>query len=257
MALKAYRGGSRRRGEEDSDNHFLAVFSVEYSTSKKAQGLHFKKTKYAASHQDPKLPPIKTPQVLRSRIQSANLSSIRELQSHVWDLQQQLTKATTENKLLKRLQHRHMVALQHFQDSEGSLSQILSKHDSEVRVLQGLLRETRSCRDSLARQLQATENKLLSTKASLQHLQLLSQDHSLLEREELTLRLNKATAELEEKDKRMQVWRVGDTDLERNLELCQASFNRQIVTEQRKTKEARKTSCYLHERVHQLSRDIQ
>lgn len=86
-------------------------------------------------------------------------------------------------------------------------SQILTKHDNEARVLQGLLRETRACRDSLARQLQTTENKLLSTKASLQHLQLLSQDHSLLEREELTLRLSKATAELEGKDKKIRVWR--------------------------------------------------
>lgn len=86
-------------------------------------------------------------------------------------------------------------------------SQILTKHNNEARVLQGLLRETRSCRDNLARQLQATENKLLSTKASLQHLQLLSQDRSLLEREELTLRLTRATAELGEKGKRIVVWR--------------------------------------------------
>lgn len=70
-----------------------------------------------------------------------------------------------------------------------------------------MLHETRSCRDNLARQLRATENKLLSTKASFQHLQLLSQDQSLLEREELALRLTKATAELEEKDKRIVVWR--------------------------------------------------
>lgn len=46
---------------------------------------------------------------------------------------------------------------------------------------------------------------MLSTKASLKHLQLLSQDRRLLEREELTLRLNEANAELEEKDKRIVV----------------------------------------------------
>lgn len=68
-----------------------------------------------------------------------------------------------------------------------------------------MLRDTRSCRDNLARQLQTTESTLLSTKASLKHLQLLSQDHRLLEREELTLRLNEANAELEEKDKRIVV----------------------------------------------------
>lgn len=40
------------------------------------------------------------------------------------DLRQQLSEAWTENKLLKRLQRRHMVALQHFQESEGSISQV-------------------------------------------------------------------------------------------------------------------------------------
>uniref|UniRef100_A0A8P4GIX7 Lebercilin-like protein n=1 Tax=Dicentrarchus labrax TaxID=13489 RepID=A0A8P4GIX7_DICLA len=218
------------------------------SRSKKGKkGPHRQKTNYAAGRQVVKLPPIKPLQVSRPRIKSANLSCIRELQSQVGDLQQQLSEARTENKLLKRVQHRHTVALQHFQDSEGSLSQILTKHNNEARVLQELLRETRACRDSLARQLQATENKLLSTKASLQHLQLLSQDYSLLEREELTLRLTRATAELEDKDKRI-------LDLERNLELCQVSFSRQIVTEKRKFNEAIKLSSYLQEQIYQLNR---
>ena len=65
------------------------------------------------------------------------------------------------------------------------------------------------CRDNLARQLQATEIKLLNTRATLQHLQLLSQDQSLLEREELALRLAKAISELEEKNGRMQVGECG------------------------------------------------
>ncbi|KAM7399550.1 hypothetical protein PAMP_018815 [Pampus punctatissimus] len=206
-------------------------------------------TNYTA-HQLMKFPPIKSLQVSKSRVQSANMNCIKELKSQLWDLQHQLSEARTENKLLKRLQHRHTVALQHFQDSEGSISQILTKHNNEVRVLQVLLRETRTCRDNLARQLQATENKLLNAKASVQHLQLLSQDHSLLEREELSLRLTKATADLEEKDKRI-------LDLERCLELCQGSFNRQLATEHRKINEARKISCYLQEQIYQLTKEIQ
>ncbi|XP_044209342.1 lebercilin-like protein isoform X1 [Thunnus albacares] len=218
--------------------------------AKKAQGDHKQKTNNTANHQLLKLPPIKPLQVSSPRSQSADLNCIRELKSQVWDLQHQLSEARTENKLLKRLQHRHMVALQHFQDSESSIAQILTKHSNEARVLQGLLRETRTCRDNLARQLQATGNKLLNAKASLQHLQLLSQDHSLLEREELTLRLAKATAELEEKDKRILA-------LERNLELCKASFNRQITIEHRKISKARKISCYLQEQIYQLTKEIQ
>ncbi|XP_059186517.1 LOW QUALITY PROTEIN: lebercilin-like protein [Centropristis striata] len=217
---------------------------------KNAQRPHKPTTNYAANREVLKLPPIKPLQVSKPQIQSANLTCIRELKSQVWDLQQQLSEARTENKLLKRLQHRHMVALQHFQDSEGSLSQIITKHSNEARVLQQLLRETRACRDNLARQLQTTEKKLLSTKSTLQHLQLLSQDHSLLEREELTFRLARASAELKDKDKRI-------LDLEKNLELSQASFNRQIVTEQRKINEARKISCYLQEQIYQLNKGIE
>lgn len=73
---------------------------------------------YAASIQVVKLPSIKP-------LQASESNCIRDLKNQVWDLQQQLSKAWTENKLLKRIQHRHTVALQHFQDSEGSLSQVL------------------------------------------------------------------------------------------------------------------------------------
>ncbi|KAM8769899.1 uncharacterized protein AB9X84_004919 [Acanthopagrus schlegelii] len=169
---------------------------------KGAQGPRRQRTN-TASIQLPKLPPIKPQQVLRPRVQSAYMHCIREHESQVSDLQHQLNQASTENKLLRRLQHRHTVALQYFQNSEDSVSQIFARHYNEARVLQGLLRDTRSCRDNLARQLQTTESTLLSTKASLKHLQLLSQDRRLLEREELTLRLNEANAELEEKDKRI------------------------------------------------------
>ncbi|XP_033970763.1 lebercilin-like protein [Trematomus bernacchii] len=208
------------------------------------------KTNQNANRHVLKLPPIKTPQVLQPRIQSASSTCIRDLKSRVVDLQQQLSAARTETRLLKNLQHRHTVALQHFQESESSVSQILAKHSNEARVLQQLLSETRACRDSLARQLQSTEINLHSTKASLQHLQLLSQDHSLLPREELSLRLDRASAQLESKDRRIQ-------DLEKNLELSQASFNRQIFAEQRKINEAKKITGYLQEQIYHLNKEIQ
>ncbi|KAK5868389.1 hypothetical protein PBY51_009412 [Eleginops maclovinus] len=211
---------------------------------------HKKKTNQNANRHVPKLPPIKPPQVSKPSILSASSTCIRDLKSRVVDLQQQLSEAQTEIKLLKSLQHRHTVALQHFQESESSISQILAKHSNETRVLQRLLSETRLCRDSLARQLQSTESNLRSTKASLQHLQLLSQDHSLLHREELSLRLDRASAQLECKDRRIQ-------DLEKNLELSQASFNRQIFAQQRKINEARKITGYLQEQIYHMNKEIQ
>ncbi|XP_074497705.1 uncharacterized protein LOC141771399 isoform X2 [Sebastes fasciatus] len=173
------------------------------NTSGRKKGPHKQKTNHTANLQVPKLPAIKPLQVSKPGIQSANVNCVRVLKSQVWDLQQQLSKARTENKLLKTVQHRHTVALQHFQDSEGSLSQIITKHSNETRALQRLLRETRACRDNLASQLQTTENKLLSTKTSLRRLQLLSQNQTLLEREEPTVRLTRSSAELEDKDKKI------------------------------------------------------
>ncbi|KAK5904424.1 hypothetical protein CesoFtcFv8_005991 [Champsocephalus esox] len=242
--------------EEKADSLTLTYKTQEVKTSnehrrqKGNKEPQKQKTNQNANRHVLKLPPIKTAQVLQPRIQSASSTCIRDLNSRVVDLQQQLSAAGTETRLLKSLLHRHTVALQHFQDSESSISQILAKHSNEARVLQHLLSETRACRDSLARQLQSTEINLRSTKASLQHLQLLNQDHSLLPREELSLRLDRASAQVESKDRRIQ-------DLEKNLELSQASFNRQIFAEQRKINEAKKITGYLEEQIYHLNKEIQ
>uniref|UniRef100_A0A3Q2PMA2 Lebercilin-like protein n=1 Tax=Fundulus heteroclitus TaxID=8078 RepID=A0A3Q2PMA2_FUNHE len=206
--------------------------------------------KQKVKHEIPKLPAIRAPQGSKPTNQSANMTCVWFLKSQVWDLQQQLSEARTENKLLKKAQHRHTVAQQHLRDPEDTISQILAKHNNETRALQGLLRETRLCRDNLSRQLQAMERKLTVTKDSLQHLQQLSQDRSLLEREELTMRLARATTQLEDKDRRIQ-------NLERTLELHRESFRRQIDSEQRKIREARNTSSSLQQHIHQLNRELQ
>ncbi|XP_026049047.1 lebercilin-like protein [Astatotilapia calliptera] len=230
-----------------------AIPSFQWQGSKRSRRLVFGNKAHGGSMQKTNpttncymvsLPPIRSLETPKP-----SLKRIRELENKVWSLQQQLCESRAENKLLKNVQHRHMVALQHFQDSENSIAQIETKHKNEARALQHLLRETRTCRDNLARQLRSTEDKMLHTREALQHLQLLSQDHNLLEREELTLRLAKASAELEEKDKKI-------LDMEKNFELCQASFKRQIVTEQRKMKEARKISIHLQQQVYQLTREL-
>ncbi|XP_029923433.1 lebercilin-like protein isoform X2 [Myripristis murdjan] len=221
---------------------------VKKANKAKGQGLK-QKTNCTANHKVFKLPPIKPLQVPGQRIHSAQTHRIKELSSQVWDLQHQLSGVEAENRLLKRLQHRHMVALQHFQDTENSLPQLLAKHSNEVRALQEMLRSSRLCNNNLARQLRATDNKLMHTKETLQHLQQLSQDHKLLEREELTHRLAEVTAELDKKNRKIK-------DLEKNLQLCQISFNRQIVTEIKKTDEAIQISAYLRGQINQLTQKI-
>ncbi|XP_061828019.1 uncharacterized protein [Nerophis lumbriciformis] len=171
-----------------------------------------------------KLPPLR--ETSKSREQTSNC--IKELKNQNFTLQQQLKESKSENKLLKNVLHRHTVALQQFQDLEGSISQIQEQHRNEVKALRKLLGETRSSRDKLAKKLQATEKDLLDAKDRIQHLQWkVIQNPNLLEKEELTRRLNEITVQLEEKDRRIQF-------LEKSNMLLQGSLNRQVAMEQRK-----------------------
>lgn len=85
-----------------------------FSSGNKLQG------KQKTNHQVLKLPPIRP----LPSLQPAGMTCIMELKSQLGDLHLQLTEVRTENKLLKKVQHRHMVALQHFQDSEDSILQV-------------------------------------------------------------------------------------------------------------------------------------
>ncbi|XP_041734437.1 lebercilin-like protein [Coregonus clupeaformis] len=210
--------------------------------NKRGQWCKNKKNTDSRKRKAPLFPPIKLLEGPNQRIRSAHRHRIKELNSQVWELQQQLSGVSTENKLLKQLQGRHMLALQHFQDSQSGLPQVLAKHGSEVRGLQELLRKARIRRNSLSRHLRGTEEELLRTKDALHRLQLLSEDRSLEEREELSHRLALITVDLNRKNKRIQ-------DLERNLELRQISFNRHLATETRKTNEARELSDYLQAQI--------
>ncbi|KAG7504262.1 hypothetical protein JOB18_004724 [Solea senegalensis] len=193
------------------------------------------------NHQTPYKP-------MQTRLENDILMNTKALKSQVWDLQRQLSEAHNENKLLKRVQHRYMVALKHFEDSEDNITETITKHRNEVRALRAHLHDTRRCRNHLLKKLRATEYELQTTKNSLQHLQKLSQDQSLLEKEELVRMLDKATAELEEKDKRILY-------LERDFQLCKDSFNRQLASMKRKLSQAKSFSTDLQEQICLLTKE--
>lgn len=83
--------------------------------------------------------------------------------------------------------------------------QVLAKHGNEVHALQELQRKARNHRNCLSRRLRGTEEELLRTKDALHRLQLLNEDRSLEEREELSHRLALITVDLHRKNKRIQV----------------------------------------------------
>ncbi|KAL7842668.1 hypothetical protein SRHO_G00243570 [Serrasalmus rhombeus] len=198
----------------------------------------------------PLLPPIRLhPLDPRQCIASAQQQHIKQLSSQVRDLQQQLSTASQENRLLRHLHSRHTVALQRVQDMQASLPQMLLQHSGEVRALQELLRSARSRNSTLSHRLRGTEAELLNTRDALRRLQQLSQDQSLEERETLTQRLSTLSTSLQIQNHRIQ-------DLEKYLTLSNASFNRQLSAERRKTAEARELARHLEEEIKRLTQKL-
>uniref|UniRef100_A0A8C9V2G8 Lebercilin-like protein n=2 Tax=Scleropages formosus TaxID=113540 RepID=A0A8C9V2G8_SCLFO len=203
----------------------------------------------AAKRKRPFLPPIKPQGVAVQQVMLASQQRINELGNQVRDLQQQLAAATAENRLLKRQQGRQEGALRHLKNLQDGLPQVLLQHNNEVHTLQELLRQSRERNGALVRQLHACEARLLNTGDALRKLQQLSQDRSLGERDELAQRVNTLTLELDLKNKRIQ-------DLEKNMKLSNASFNRQLSSQVQKTHQARDISKCLQEEINQLKQKI-
>ncbi|MCI4390678.1 hypothetical protein PGIGA_G00125430 [Pangasianodon gigas] len=247
---------------KDSDQSCFQSFKEEYeevertaplTTCNKLTRKRFKgQNRVGQQHRSnraPVLAPLKLLDGTSQRIASAHQRHNQQLSNEVWDLQRQLRTTVQENRLLQRLQCRHAAALLHFQDIQGSLPQLLHNHSSEVRALQELLRRAKTHINLLARKLRSTESALLHTRDTLQWLQRLNKDQNLEERETLTQRLTVLTVDLEKKNKRIQ-------DLEANLALSTASFNRQMSSEMRKTMEARDLSRHLEELISNLTQKI-
>lgn len=88
-----------------SNGNMLSYGFPPSCLAKKSQpGLKQKKI-YAVNRKALMFPPIKPLDGPKQRIQLAHMHCIKELSSQVWDLQQQLSGATTENKLLRQLQN--------------------------------------------------------------------------------------------------------------------------------------------------------
>lgn len=100
-------------------------FPLEVQKRSGVQHSHQKKN-LRHGRKAPHFPPIRPLDGVGQRIASAREHRIKELSSQVWELQQQLKGALQENRLLRRVQSRHTVALQQFQDSQSGLPQVCS-----------------------------------------------------------------------------------------------------------------------------------
>ncbi|XP_032888340.1 lebercilin-like protein isoform X1 [Amblyraja radiata] len=164
-------------------------------------------------------------------ILSARLNKTKELKNEVYDLQRELENARLENRLLRQLQFRHMKALVKFENEQNNLPQLLARHEGEVQMLKEMLRKSKEQDRCVAKQLKEAELELWKIRSSQQKLKTICDKRNLEERDELTFKLTDLTKKLEIDQQKIQ-------DMEKILELKGKSFNHQLATEHRKTRDA-------------------
>ncbi|NXH90169.1 LCA5 protein, partial [Edolisoma coerulescens] len=193
--------------------------------------------------------PAKDIDLVTKRVLSARLLKINELRNELTELHIKLDELQKENRALKRLQHRQEKALNKFEDTENEISQLLSRHNNEIRILRERLRKSQERERATERRLKDTEDELYRKKTVLQKLKKLSADKHLAERDDLAKKLALAESKLEDREKRIK-------DLERNLELSGSSFQRELHSKKKKLYEAQEENRILQEELNQLNQKL-
>ncbi|NXK18348.1 LCA5 protein, partial [Arenaria interpres] len=193
--------------------------------------------------------PAKDIDLVTKRVLSARLLKINELRNELTELHIKLDELQKENRALKRLQHRQEKALNKFEDTENEISQLLARHNNEIRILRERLRKSQERERAAERRLKDSEEELYRTKTVLQKLKKLSADKHLAERDDLAKKLACAESRLEESEKRIK-------DLEKNLELSGSSFQRELHSKKKKMYEAQEEKRVLQEELNQLNQKL-
>ncbi|KAM6126919.1 lebercilin [Pterocles gutturalis] len=193
--------------------------------------------------------PAKDIDLVTKRVLSARLLKINELRNELTELHIKLDELQKENRALKRLQHRQEKALNKFEDTENEISQLLARHNNEIRILRERLRKSQERERATERRLKDSEDELYRTKTALQKLKKLSADKHLAERDDLAKKLAYAESRLEDSEKRIK-------DLEKNIELSGSSFQRELHLKKKKMYEAQEENRVLQEELHQLNQKL-
>ncbi|KAE8603126.1 hypothetical protein XENTR_v10014228 [Xenopus tropicalis] len=193
--------------------------------------------------------PSKDIDLVTKRVLSARLLKINELRNELTDHQTKLKELQNENKILKRLQFRQEKALTKFEDTENEISQLISRHNNEIRTLRDRLRKSQERERNMEKRLKDAEEELYRTNNTLKKLKQLSENRNLAEREELTKKLDIMESKLDEKERRVK-------DLEKNLELTQSSFQRQLLSEKKKAHDAQEENKTFQEELQRLTQKL-
>ncbi|KFQ24995.1 Lebercilin, partial [Mesitornis unicolor] len=193
--------------------------------------------------------PAKDIDLVTKRVLSARLLKINDLRNELTELHIKLDELQKENRALKRLQHRQEKALNKFEDTENEISQLLARHNNEVRILRERLRKSQEKERATEQRLKDSQDELYRTKTALQKLKKLSADKHLAERDDLAKKLAYAESRLEDNEKIIK-------DLEKNLELSGSSFQRELHAKKKKILEAQEEKRVLQEELHQLNQKL-
>uniref|UniRef100_A0A8C5WTH0 Lebercilin-like protein n=1 Tax=Laticauda laticaudata TaxID=8630 RepID=A0A8C5WTH0_LATLA len=184
------------------------------------------------------------------RLLSARDHKIKELKNEAAVLQNKLKTFTTENKILKRLQSRHLKAISKYENAEINLPDLLATRSNEVQTLRAHLRTSQEEERRASKKLRDVQAQLLKTTDSLRALQKLSGDKKLEEREQLQHKLTSLTQKLEACDRKSQ-------DLEKQLTSKTVSFHHQLSVEKKKIIEAQSIRANLQVEIQSLKLKLQ
>ncbi|XP_044531312.1 lebercilin [Gracilinanus agilis] len=187
--------------------------------------------------------------LLTKRVLTARLLKISELQNEVTELQFKLDEVQKENKALKRLQYRQEKALNKFEDTENEISQLIVRHNNEIRALKERLRKSQEKERATDKKVKDTECELYRTKCSLKKLKKLSEAKHLPERDDLAKKLVLAETKLDDTEKKIK-------ELSKNLQLNTSSFQRQLNVEKRRAHEVQDENKILQREVQQLHQKL-
>ncbi|XP_073678733.1 lebercilin [Garra rufa] len=189
--------------------------------------------------------PSKEVDPVTKRMLSARLLKINELKNALSELRLHADELQRENRLMRQMQLRQEKALHRYNDTESEISQLLSRHNNETHVLRERLRRSQENQRTAERSLRETDAQLQRCRSQLQKLQQLADDQNLGEREELSRKLTYTQGKLQDGERRVK-------ELEKNMELSNGSFQRQLTNERRRTHDAQQEAKALQEEVDRL-----
>ncbi|XP_041976694.1 lebercilin [Aricia agestis] len=166
------------------------------------------------------------------RVLSAKTHRVKALQNQLADAHYHLQELSNENRVLRAMQKKQEMALQRYENSNAELPQILNSHNEEIRVQQTRYKQLKAQYKEVAQKLKERDLQLQQLRDEHQHLQELSKDKNLYEREKLQVQVAELTAKVQQQSETINL-------LQRRIALEAKNFRHQLQAEINKHKDTR------------------